>query len=303
MHPDFSFETLAAFIDGRLDARARKQVAAHLTACGDCYTIFVDVSAARQEIGEADFEPRPFAAAAEPERLGTLLPFRALAAAAAIAAGLAAVFFIPAIRESVPGLRAPGIEELGKVAGPARRTQTRIAGLEHRPPAAVFRGPDGDDDDSPDTLQLKITRGKIIDAVNAHRTVRNLHSLGVAFLMLKDPDEAIAELDRARTAGKPDAALLNDLSAAYVDRAIRRGRTDKEHPGVDYAEKGLAYANLAWDLGKDPASMWNRALALESLERDQEAIAAWSQYLALEKDPEWRKEAEQRLRDLQSLYR
>jgi anti-sigma factor RsiW len=43
-------EQLAAYVDGRLDASARRKVEAHLARCGDCRTIFAETAAFAKRI-------------------------------------------------------------------------------------------------------------------------------------------------------------------------------------------------------------------------------------------------------------
>jgi hypothetical protein len=299
MHSDCpSNETLAAFIDGRLDSRTRASVVKHLTSCSDCHAFVADAMAIREAVGDAAYEPRGFAAPTSMPDGGNVLPFRALVAAAAIAAGIAAVLFVPAVRESVPGLRSPGVAELEEVADAKRVSVARIAELPRwRELAPTYRG--GGDDSSDDTddknYELPLKADAIQKAVAAHPTRRNLHNLGIAMLLDKEPQKAIDALERAAAIGPADAALLNDLAAAYADRRLR---TRIPQPGD---EKALAYAEQAWQLAKTPAAAWNRALALEALERNAEAKAAWAQYLAIEKDPAWRKEAQERLEYLNEI--
>jgi hypothetical protein len=300
MHSDFpSNETLAAFIDGRLDARTRSRVEQHLAACDDCYALIADAAAAREAVGDAEVEPRGFATPI-PDG-GKLLPFRTIAAAAAIAAGLAVVYFVPEVRELVPGLRSPGIHEIVALADEKRVTLTRIAAIpERREPAPTYRGGgDGGSDNGENqnltldghAFEIARAAGEVAEAAQNHPSRRNLHTLGVALLLQKKPVEAVKALDEARKLGDPDADLLNDLSAAYTDRRWKKGKQADDALAVTYAER-------AWQLGKNPASKWNRALALEALDRPEEAKAAWLEYLQVEKDPAWRKEAEQRLKDL-----
>ena len=298
MHSDCpSNETLAAFIDGRLDSRTRASVVKHLSTCMECSAFVSDAIAIRAAVGDAAFEPRGFAQPQSTTTGGKVLPFRALVAAAAIAAGLAAAFFVPAIHESIPGLRSPGSEALAKVADARRVTLARIAELsEWREPAPRNRGvgDDSSDEGHDKNYRLLTKAAAIQEAVEAHPTRRNLHNLGIAMLMDKKPQEAIDALERAAKLGPPDAALLNDLAAAYTDRRDRMGAKPDD-------EKAVAYADEAWQLGKTPAAAWNRAMALKGLNRDAEAKAAWAQYLAIEKDPAWRKEARQHLDDLNEL--
>jgi tetratricopeptide (TPR) repeat protein len=295
MHPEFaSFETLAAFIDDRLDARARQRVSAHLTTCTDCYETFIDVSAARREIGEADFEPRPFAAPQPEPGRANVLPFRLWIAAAAIAAAVAAVFFVPAIREWVPGLRTPDVEDLARAASAdaARATEARLDGFDvHQAPKLRTRGGrDGESDDVPPAGNpALLADAALIDkAAAVHPTPRNRHARGVAELLRGNRDEAIDDLEAAKASSgeRPAAGLLNDLAAAYLDRAGFTGSTADYVQALDYAERVPQPNRVA---------AWNRALALQGLHRTQEAVAAWQHYLMLERDPEWRREASARM--------
>jgi tetratricopeptide (TPR) repeat protein len=297
MHSDFpSNETLAAFIDGRLDARTRSSVEQHLVACSDCYALIADATAAREAVGEADFEPRAFATPM-PDG-GKLLPFRTFAAAAAIAAGLAVVYFVPAIHDVVPGLGPPGIGEIVQLAGNQRVTLTRIAAInQYRAPAPTYRGGGDGSSDEGNDVNYDALQGKaaeIAQAAKEHPTRRNLHTLGVALLLVKKPVEAVSELEKARQLGTPDADLLNDLSAAYMDRRFKKGSQPDDAKAVTYAEQ-------AWQIEKNPASRWNRAVALEKLNRTEEAKAAWRDYLQVEDDPGWREEAVQHLKDIKEL--
>jgi hypothetical protein len=301
MHSQFpSNETLAAFIDGRLDSRTRSRVAQHLIACDDCYAMVADARAAREAIGEAAFEPRGFAT--PDAEGGKLLPFPLIAAAVAVAAGLAAaVFFIPSLWDFVHGT--PSVAAVVESSDQQRVTLTRIAEMkERRPPAPVMRG--GGDGASSDTggrderPELQSKEAELQTASADHPTRRNLHALGVALLLDKKTDEAIQVLEHAAQPqfGPPDADLLNDLAAAYTDRRVKRGAP--RAPAPDDAPQVLEATERAWKFAKTPATGWNRALALEMVGHDAEAKTAWQQYLQLETDTRWREEAVQRLKDL-----
>jgi tetratricopeptide (TPR) repeat protein len=297
MHSQFpSNETLAAFIDGRLDSRMRSRVAQHLTACDDCYAMVADARAAREAIGEAAFEPRGFAT---PEtESGKLLPFPLLAAAAAVAAGLAAVYFVPSVRDLVPGLGTPSVAAVVESSDKVRVTQTRVAEMTvYREPVRVMRGggdgESGDPGETDERLELRSKENELLTASADHPSRRNLHALGVALLLDKKPEEAIKALERAAQLGPPDADLLNDLAAAYTDRRVKRGAP--RPPAPDDAPQVLAAVERAWQAAKTPASAWNRALALQAVGRDAEAKAAWQQYMQLETDPQWLGEAKEHL--------
>src|SRR5438309_4047082 len=76
-----SDETLAAFIDGRVDADTRGRVVEHLASCAECYSVFI--GATEMPAATAD--------------LSNVRPFRRIryvAAAAALAAAAAIGFFV-----------------------------------------------------------------------------------------------------------------------------------------------------------------------------------------------------------------
>ena len=57
----------------------------------------------------------------------------------------------------------------------------------------------------------------------------------------------------------------------------------------------------AWSMEQSPEIAWNRALARELLEQKQEAIAAWNEYLKLDSDSAWAREARGRIADLRAF--
>lgn len=305
MHSDCpSNELLAAFIDARLDPRTRARVADHIASCSDCYAFVADVSAAVEAIGAADFEPEGFGSP-QPER-GKVLPFRALAAAAALAAGLAAVYFVPALREMVPGLRSPGIGELAEVAPDRRTSVGRLAEVStwrERPQVMRSGNPDSDDSGTDQVANARRAReyelttlhAEIAEVAAKHPTARNLRNLGIAALLEKEPDDAIVAFNRAAALAPADAALLNDRAAAYLARANLATGSNAD------AAKALADAERAWQLDPTPAAAWNRAAALQKLQRDVDARKAWAEYLRIEKDPKWRAEATEQLQTLDEL--
>lgn len=89
-----------------------------------------------------------------------------------------------------------------------------------------------------------------------------------------------------------DPALLIDLAAAEVAAWARGGDPLALLIAMEAAEQ-------AWRLGHSPESGWNRALVTERLGLIRSAERAWHEYLALERSPDWRREAEVRLRHLQ----
>jgi len=92
---------------------------------------------------------------------------------------------------------------------------------------------------------------------------------------------------------KPNSfELLVDMATAYFERA------EATASPADY-EEGLQALGDAIRLKPDnPSALFNRAIIYERLYFYGRAIADWEQFLKVEKDPGWRKEAERHLKEL-----
>src|SRR3954468_22189947 len=80
-----SEETLAAFIDGRLDAETRAKVIAHMTTCSECYSVFLSATEVPSRAAARD--------AWRPRRAWIAV------ATATAAAGIACAFLITPVRD------------------------------------------------------------------------------------------------------------------------------------------------------------------------------------------------------------
>jgi CHAT domain-containing protein len=108
---------------------------------------------------------------------------------------------------------------------------------------------------------------------------------------------ALETLNRAARLKPGSFELLVDTATAYFERAEATANP------ADY-EAGLESLGDAIRLKPDdPAALFNRAILYERLYFYGRAIADWEQFLKIEKDPGWRKEAEQHLNDLRERLR
>jgi len=119
-----SDETLAAFVDGRLDEATRKRVTDHMVTCDECYSVFLAAADAA-----ARDEPAP----------GVVLRGRWTRAVAivAAAAAIAGVLFLSPLRDRI----LPGRSPMGEIAAavPAHRIFAgRLSAIPFRP----FEEPD-----------------------------------------------------------------------------------------------------------------------------------------------------------------
>jgi hypothetical protein len=283
-----SDETLAAFIDGRLDAETRAKVIAHMTTCSECYSVFLSAT-----------EMPSRAAARDAWR-----PRRAWIAVATTtaAAGIACVFLITPVRDRILH-HEDGMALLAKAAPAQRTIDGRISGFPYQPPAPVMRGSRFDPLQNPANASLLTAAAGVQRCVAARRTAANLHASGVANLLLGKDDAAIDTLHEALLSETEEhtvaaaidesdnVTLLNDLAAALSNRAI-----NKRRPIPDAAE-AFRCADRAWRIGSTPEAAWNRAVATEALNGRARSAAAWNDYLAIDQTSPWAEEARTRLAD------
>jgi tetratricopeptide (TPR) repeat protein len=262
-------ETLSAFIDQRSDPKSRLEVVKHLAECADCRALVVAANEYRVENGAEGGDVGR-------GRFGSrwVVP---LAAAAAM------VVVLFGIREGI--FSKSGMTALVEAANslPERSTDARLSGDFVYKDYKVSRG----NDDKHPWYQVELAASQAEQRAQENPTPAHLHAAGVAGILMKDRTKAVETLKRAAIAGVPSAAVLNDLSAAY----IARGMDGDYQLALDVANKALAFEKM-------PAAVWNRALALELLERKQEAITAWSEYLVLDPRSPWASEATEKRQGL-----
>jgi len=283
-----SDETLAAFIDGRLDAETRANVLAHMTTCSECYSVFLSAT---------ELPSRPAARDAwRPRRA-----WMAVATATA-AAGVACALLITPVRDRILH-REGGMAALTKAAPAQRTIAGRISGFPYQSQAPVMRGSKLDPLQNPANASLLTAAARVQRSVAARRTAANLHASGVANLLLGNDDAAIDTLHEAllaetgqRTvaaaiAEADDVALLNDLSAALSNRALAKRRA------IPDAVEAVRCSERAWRIGRTAEAAWNRAVAVEALNGRGHAMTAWHDYLAIDPTSPWAGEARKRLAD------
>ncbi|MEA2326544.1 MAG: hypothetical protein QOE68_1503, partial [Thermoanaerobaculia bacterium] len=177
-----SDETLAAFIDGRLDAETRAKVIAHMTTCSECYSVFLSATELPSRTVARD--------ARRPRRAWVAV------ATATAAAGIACVFLVTPVRDRILH-REDGMAALAKAAPAQRTIAGRISGFPYQPPAPVMRGSKFDPLQNPSNALLLTAAAGVQRAVAARRTAANLHASGVANLLLGKDDVAIDTMREA----------------------------------------------------------------------------------------------------------
>jgi tetratricopeptide (TPR) repeat protein len=158
----------------------------------------------------------------------------------------------------------------------------------------VLRGEE--DETALEETSLELAAAQIKARVDP-RSARSLHAGGIAHLVTREYSEAIQMLEDAarKKSGEAsvdgaiakltDVDLLTDLAAAYLGRFRQTGKP----PDASAAVKA---ATRAWTLDRTPTTAWNRALALQQLDRRADSAEAWRTYLQMDPSSEWATEAQ-----------
>lgn len=270
-------ETLAVFLEGGLTARARDDIAAHLTTCETCYAVFLE-SARTRVSAAATALPLPW--------------WRTRGAMAAAVTGLAAAAAVVlAVNLGVLTWPSRGPELTGLVAavGTDRFIEPRLTGgFAHGPLRGALRSTQPAL--PPVSPDVRIAAAEVEKRAAGRASASAVHARGVAALVVGDYDRGVEALERSVEQDGSDAKMLSDLAAAYLVRAAATNNRED-------LSRALASANRSLTADRSlPEAWFNRALALERLSMVEEARATWQGYLAIDDRSGWADEARAHLR-------
>jgi tetratricopeptide (TPR) repeat protein len=251
--PDSSI--LAAFIEGTLDAQTRREVERHVAECPECPGVIAETARfLSSEMDEAEGDPDP-----PPRR-----EWRWLAAAAVAALCTVALWQASVRRDPLWKLKQIMAES------PARPVEGWLTDFDYAP----FPEPRSDRKPA-DNLALRAEAERLNE--NNAQTASSLHARGVALLLTGDAKFAVSLLEKACRLAPESASNWNDLATAYI--AARTG------------DRAVAAADRAIALSpRMAAAHFNRAIALESLGKRDQALSAYRR--ANELDPQSESHAE-----------
>ena len=278
--------TIAAFVDGTLDATGRARVVSHLASCPDCSELVGEVIRTDEDLAQplASPESSPDSGVSP----GKVLWMRRR--------GLAAVGGLVAIAASLVLLflnRGAPLDPLVAIVGDERLILARpTGGFHYGPLRSAVRG-SGD----AANLQLAAEVMRLRERAERTKAAGDLHAYGVAQLVAGDINGAIDALQSASRLTPDEARTVADLGAAYMTRFVARGDQRDATAALDALDQALS-------LSPSVKEAWfNRALLLEQVNRPSDALAAWSKYLELTDDQAWRDEAVRRRDELQRRSR
>lgn len=268
-------ETLAAYLDGKLDEGERAALEAHAADCESCQALLAAVAPFLEERGEVDNGPSvlTFRGDAPPAPPPTPEPAPSSSSSSTltrwilpIAAALVLVLGGAALFRQLSGPSA-GLETLQAVQVAERPVIGRLAGFAYAEPPVVLRG--GSDAASA-AVSLLDAAAAVITARGTATDAASLHATGVAHLVGGDVAAAIETLDRAVAAAPGDARVLSDAAAAY----LQKGQATSDDAALAQARQ-IALRAVAAD-PKLAAGWFNLAQAERyagNAEGEQQALA------------------------------
>jgi len=271
-------EQLAAFIDGGLPPDERTLVEEHVADCPECRDILGGSAESLDEIQELIGPSRARMIRPTPPAPHRRAKLKWLIGAGIALPAAAAVFLM--VRPQQPSLYVPEMASLVALETSTRATEGRLSGFAYAAPPVVTRGT-GDGSNG----LLAATAEKVRSDLAGRSGSPADAARGVTFLLTGDVDRAIESLERATTGDASTPRMLSDLAVAYLQRG-----------GPDDLSRALATTQRAID--RDPQlaeARYNRALALERQERAAQALQAWREYVAQERDGKWVAEAQRHM--------
>lgn len=209
-----------------------------------------------------------------------------------LVAGLVAA---AAIRPSLESAANPHLLHDLARARPGRTTAARLSiQTEYRPCATLPAGGGGTvareacgADEAPPL------RVEALDAARQSSDPDSLQAAALAAVVWWDGtepslDDAVARLTRALRLSRRPVSLLVDLSGTHLVRAERTQNPRDLVQGLSYAREALSREP------RNPAALFNAALALELLAIDEEAVLRWDAYLVVDSVSGWAEEARRR---------
>lgn len=290
-----SAETVAAYLDGALDAAGRWDVERHAAACADCREVLAESWLALASDEQAAAPVRgvaPIGSAGRATGRGAGRVWPAIGALATAAVLVIAVVTWRAGRPDDAGSR-PELEALVAAVGEQRLFEPRLTGgFRFGPLAPVYRS-----DSTGEALSLAV-RSAALRIEVAHMEGGSAESLAAgatARLVLGRAEEAVSLLDQAVRQEPSQAAYWNDLAVARLQLSVRRDDDVDALRALEAADRALALASTLQE------ALFNRALTLERLRKTTDAIAAWKAYLAADPGSPWAGVAREHLARLRPL--
>lgn len=176
----------------------------------------------------------------------------------------------------------------------SRPLESRMTGNFAYKPYARTRGELDNQDINRDQLNYALV--ELTRVVASTPTPQERHALGRLYLFLGEFEKAESQMKLALEGLSKDAKILTDIAALYYERS-KYADSDSEL----LLTKAVEYYRQAISIEPQLAEAWfNRALCYEHLALYSKAKEDWQQYLKIDSESEWAKEAKERLKNLEN---
>jgi CHAT domain-containing protein/tetratricopeptide (TPR) repeat protein len=229
--------------------------------------------------------------APRPRWLGLPLTPGLKAAAFAALAVLAAIVIWRAFFHQTQADR--GLVALNQAYRQRRPLEARVTGM----PYALFSTERGGASEGVDQRALELSRSLLLSAPNG-QDPSTQHAVGRLYLTQREFDEAIKAFEDALKSAPNDAQLHADLGAALLEQAKLLRDRGEDGKAFEKLSESQTHLNAALKLNPSLAeASFNRALGLEEMMLPGQAREAWQDYLKLDAQSDWAKEAQRHLQD------
>jgi CHAT domain-containing protein len=135
----------------------------------------------------------------------------------------------------------------------------------------------------------------LLEEANKNPNAAALLAVGRLYLVKKNYDQAIVQLEKARQLDAGNASILSDLGAARLEKA-KTLMNDADGKNLLMTAQALEDFSKALEINPNlPEASFNKAVALETLNLPEQARQAWAEYLKLDEKSQWADEARKSL--------
>ena len=181
-----------------------------------------------------------------------------------------------------------------------RPIEVRVTGMSYAP-YSIKRGTEPE---SVDYRARDLAHTLLLSAASNNHDAATLHAIGRLYILQKQFDKAISQLQEALKSAPNDAELYADLGAALLEQA--KSLRDRNEDGKVMEDLAESQQYLSTALRLKPSlidATFNRALVLEETKLSEQATEAWLEYIRLDPSSEWSKEARRHLENISANRR
>jgi len=183
-----------------------------------------------------------------------------------------------------------GMIALNQAYSQQRTIEPRVTAMNYAP-LAPTRGTE----DGVDIRSQSRAKSILRYAVSHDPDAKAHHALGRAYLMDREFDKAIEELNEALKGNELDQKIYSDLGVALFEKGKAQGRSGGENSKEAMLES-LKHLNRAIDLdGSLAEAFFNRGLLYQEIGEAESAIADWKRYLEIDSTSKWSEEVRRKI--------